>query len=276
MPDVAKLALGTANCNRNFPQFSTSTSTLRSGRYRTRPFPDSAEFPISGTLLLTNPQMQTVHDSQNLFLEGPAGRLEAILWTPVRLKLPLLAAVVCHPHPLFGGTMHNKVVYNAAKTLDALGIPVLRFNFRGAGLSGGTHDKGRGELGDVQAALDYLAAQFPGVPPLLAGFSFGSVVGLRVGCRDARVIELIGLGIPVNSSDFSFLTDCPKPKLFVHGSNDKFGARKKVEEIVADLAGEKRLVVVEDADHFFAGHLDQFNTAIAAWLTQRHPALRSS
>jgi alpha/beta superfamily hydrolase len=220
--------------------------------------------------------MQTLHDSQNLFLEGPAGRLEAILWTPVRSDSPLLAAVICHPHPLFGGTMHNKVVYNAAKTMDALGIPVLRFNFRSAGLSAGEHDKGRGELGDVQAALDYLAAQFPGIPLLLAGFSFGSLVGLRVGCRDARVSELSGIGIPVNSSDFSFLANCPKPKLFVHGSNDKFGARKKVEETVAALTGENRLVVVEDADHFFAGHLDEFNAAIANWLTERHPTLRSS
>ncbi len=218
--------------------------------------------------------MQTVHDSQNLFLEGPAGRLEAILWTPVQPASPLLAAVICHPHPLFGGTMHNKVVYNAAKTMDALGIPVLRFNFRGAGLSAGEHDNGRGEQGDVQAALDYLAAQFPGVPLLLAGFSFGSVVGLRVGCRDARVSELIGIGIPVNGSDFSFLADCPKPKLFVHGSNDKFGARRKVEETFAALTGDNRLVVVEDADHFFAGHLDDFNAAIAAWLTERHPALK--
>ena len=172
--------------------------------------------------------------------------------------------------------MHNKVVYNAAKTMDALGIPVLRFNFRGAGLSAGEHDKGRGEQGDVQAAVEFLGAQFPGVPLLLAGFSFGSVVGLRVGCREARVIELIGIGIPVNSSDFSFLADCPKPKLFVHGSNDKFGAREKVEETVAALAGENQLVVVEDADHFFAGHLDEFNAAIANWLTERHPALRSS
>jgi uncharacterized protein len=218
--------------------------------------------------------MQTVHESQNLFLEGPAGRLEAILWTTVQPGSPLLAAVICHPHPLFGGTMHNKVVYNAAKTMDSLGIPVLRFNFRGAGLSAGEHDKGRAEQGDVQAALDYLAAQFPGIPLLLAGFSFGSVVGLRVGCRDARVSELIGIGIPVNGSDFSFLADCPKPKLFVHGSNDKFGVREKVEETVAVLSGENRLVVVEGADHFFAGHLDEFNSAIAAWLTERHPALR--
>jgi uncharacterized protein len=220
--------------------------------------------------------MQTAHDSQNLFLEGPAGRLEAILWTPVRSDSPSLAAVICHPHPLFGGTMHNKVVYNAAKTMDALSIPVLRFNFRGAGLSAGEHDKGCGEQADVVAALDYLAAQFPDVPLLLAGFSFGSVVGLRVGCRDARVSELIGIGIPVNSSDFSFLADCPKPKLFVHGSNDKFGARKRVEETVAMLPGENRLVVVEDADHFFAGHLDEFNAAIANWLTERHSTLRPS
>ena len=218
--------------------------------------------------------MQTVHESQNLFLEGPAGRLEAILWTPTRTHSPSLAAVVCHPHPLFGGTMHNKVVYNAAKTLDALGIPTLRFNFRGAGLSAGEHDKGRGEQGDVQAALEYLAAQFPGKPLLLAGFSCGSVVGLRVGCRDARVNELIGIGIPVNSSDFSFLADCAKPKLFVHGASDQFGARTKVEQTVAALGGENRLVIVENADHFFAGHLDEFNAAIAAWLIEQHPALR--
>jgi len=94
-----------------------------------------------------------------------------------------------------------------------------------------------------------------------------------VGCRDTRVIELIGLGIPVNSGDFSFLADCPKPKLFVHGANDKFGARKKVEEVITALSGENRLVIVEGADHFFAGHLDEFNAAIAAWLTERHPAL---
>jgi uncharacterized protein len=220
--------------------------------------------------------MQTIHNSQNLFLEGPAGRLETILWTPVRADSPLLAAVVCHPHPLFGGTMHNKVVYNAAKTLDVLGIPVLRFNFRGAGLSSGEHDKGRGEQGDVQTALDFLAAQFPGISLLLAGFSFGSVVGLRVGCRDGRVSDLIGIGIPVNSSDFSFLADCPKPKLFVHGAEDKFGARKKVEESVAALPGKNKLVVVDHADHFFAGHLDEFNSAITAWLTERHPTLKST
>ena len=211
--------------------------------------------------------MTAAHDSRNFFLEGLAGRLEAILWTPATTVPPQLAAVVCHPHPLFGGTMHNKVVYQAAKSLDALGIPVLRFNFRGAGLSGGEHDRGQGEQGDVRSALDFLHNEFPGVPLLVAGFSFGSVVGLRVGCEDPRVSHLIGLGIPVNSSDFSFLNGCNKPKLFVHGSNDKFGAAEKVKTLVASWPGENRLVVVDEADHFFAGKLDQLDRAINTWLT---------
>ena len=217
--------------------------------------------------------MRIAHDSQNLFLDGPVGRLESILWTPTRAGTPPLAALICHPHPLFGGTMHNKVVYNAAKTMDALGIPTLRFNFRGAGLSAGEHDKGGGEQGDAQTALDFLAAQFPAIPLLLAGFSFGSVVGLAVGCRDTRAIELIGLGLPVNSADVSFLRDCFKPKLFVHGANDQFGERKKIEQVVASLPGENQLVIVEGADHFFAGHIDECNAVIEGWLQQRHPAL---
>ncbi len=212
--------------------------------------------------------MTATHDTRNFFLEGPAGRLEAILWTPSDAVRPQIAAVVCHPHPLFGGTMHNKVVYQAAKSLDALGIPVLRFNFRGAGLSAGTHDRGQGERGDVLAALNFLAAEYPGVPLLVAGFSFGSLVGLRVGCEDARVFHLIGLGIPVNGSDFSFLLQCNKPKLFVLGAHDKFAATEKVESLVASLPGSKHLVIVENTDHFFAGKLGQLDHAIHSWLTK--------
>jgi uncharacterized protein len=211
--------------------------------------------------------MSTAHDSRNFFLEGPAGRLEAILWTPAAVARPPLAAVVCHPHPLFGGTMHNKVVYQTAKSLDALGIPVLRFNFRGAGLSAGEHDRGRGEQDDVQAALDFLTTEFPGLPLLVAGFSFGSLVGLRVGCEDSRVSHLIGLGLPVNSSDFSFLSHCGKPKLFVHGSNDEHGAAGKVKALVSLLPGENHLVVVDGADHFFPGKLGQLDAAINTWIT---------
>jgi alpha/beta superfamily hydrolase len=218
--------------------------------------------------------MTTTHNSRNFFLEGPAGRLEAILWTPPSSARPPLAAVVCHPHPLFGGTMHNKVIYQTAKALDALGIPVLRFNFRGAGLSAGEHDRGRGEQGDVRAALDFLASEFPGVPLLLAGFSFGAWVGMRVGCEDARVSHLIGLGIPVNSTDFSFLRQCDKPKLFVHGSDDEHGAIEKVKALVPTLPGSNQLVVVEGVDHFFAGKLDQLGSAINTWLTDEVFRLR--
>src|SRR3989441_9529511 len=150
--------------------------------------------------------MTTTHDSRSFFIEKPGGRLEAILWKPSSIKRPPLAAVVGHPHPLFGGTMHNKVVYQVAKSLDALGIPVLRFNFRGAGLSEGEHDRGRGEQGDVRAALDFLSGEFSSVPLMVAGFSFGCVAGLRAGCEDARVSQLIGLGLPVNSTDVSFLS----------------------------------------------------------------------
>jgi uncharacterized protein len=218
---------------------------------------------------MTKPK--AAHESRSFFLEGPAGRLEAILWKPVTQVR--MAALVCHPHPLFGGTMHNKVVYQAAKSLDALGLPVLRFNFRGAGTSAGTHDRGRGEQGDVKAALDFLAGEFPGLPLLVAGFSFGSWVGSRVGCADERVQELIALGTPVNSTDFSYLRHCEKPKLFVHGANDQFGEIRKVEALVESLPGENRLVVVAGAEHFFAGKLDQVDEAIREWLKERHPKL---
>jgi uncharacterized protein len=218
--------------------------------------------------------MQTQHDSRNIFLQGPAGRLEAILWTPVRKEPSAITAVLCHPHPLFGGTLHNKVVYQAAKSLDSLGIPVLRFNFRGAGLSAGEHDRGLGEREDVQAAIDFLAQEYSGASLLVSGFSFGSWVGLRVGCADPRVQELIGIGIPVNNSDFSYLDNCAKPKLIVQGTNDEHGAWEKVETIAAGMAGDTRLSFVQDAGHFFVGKLDQLDQAITSWLLDRHPELR--
>jgi uncharacterized protein len=214
-----------------------------------------------------------IHESRNLFLQGPAGKLEAILWKPQGPSLPPMAGVICHPHPLFGGTMHNKVIYQTAKSLDALGLAVLRFNFRGAGMSEGTHDRGRGERADVRAALDFLANEFPGVPLVLAGFSFGCWVGLRVGSEDARVAELIGLGAPVNNTDFSYLDRCRKPKLFVHGENDEHGDVRKVETLVARLPGENRFVMIPGVDHFFTGKLDQLDRAITMWLTDRHPDL---
>ncbi len=224
-------------------------------------------------LALTIMNTKAVHQSRNLFLQGPAGRLEAILWTPTSRVRPPLASLVCHPHPLFGGTMHNKVVYQAAKTLDALGLPVLRFNFRGAGLSAGKHDHGRGELDDVRAALDFLAQEFAHVPLLVVGFSFGCWMGLRVGCADERVTELIGLGTPVNQTDFSFLRHCTKPKLFAHGADDQYGDIAKLKPLMQSLPGENQLVVVSGADHFFAGKLGEVDRAITKWVQERYPKI---
>jgi alpha/beta superfamily hydrolase len=214
---------------------------------------------------------------RSLFLEGPAGRLEALLWTPAQPDPPM-AAVVCHPHPLYGGTMHNKVVFRVAKSLHRYGLAVLRFNFRGAGLSEGVHDQGCGEIGDVRAALGFLAKQFPGRPLLLAGFSFGAWVGLQAGCPDPRVVELIGLGLPADHSDLSFLRACGKPKLIVQGERDQFGAREHVEAAIAAVPEpqreQARLVFIPGADHFFAGKLAAVEQAVGGWLLERHPELQ--
>jgi uncharacterized protein len=206
---------------------------------------------------------------RSFFLAGPAGRLEAMLWTSSATDSDF-TAVVCHPHPLFGGTMHNKVAYQTAKALHDRGAPVLRFNFRGAGLSEGVHDNGHGEQDDVRAALDYLASEFPGKAILLAGFSFGSSVGLRVGCSDPRVERLIGLGLPVDDVDLSYLRACRKPKLLIQGGNDQFGSRVNLEALFATMPEPKRLVMVGGADHFFTGHLDQVGTAIKTWLDEEN------
>ncbi len=204
---------------------------------------------------------------RTLELRGRGGRLEALLWTSANPR-PALAALACHPHPLFGGTMHNKVVFQAAKSLHGAGLPVLRFNFRGVGLSEGKHDNGRGEADDVNTALDALAQEFPGIPLLLAGFSFGAWVGMRVGCADARVTRLVALGIPADKSDLSYFKECRQPVLFVQGARDQFGSRENVESVVATVPGPKKLVFVEEADHFMTGKLDKLDEALRAWLKE--------
>lgn len=205
-------------------------------------------------------------------MQGPAGRLEALLWTPA-VDAGALAAVVCHPHPLYGGTLHNKVVFQVAKTLHRLRVPVLRFNFRGAGLSEGQHAEGRGERDDTRAAIDFLAQEYAGRELLLAGFSFGAVVGLRVGCADERVTELVGLGLPANNFDHSYLRACSKPKLILQGGRDEFGSKENVEALMAELPEPKRLVIIEEADHFFTGRLREVDAALRAWLIERHAGL---
>jgi alpha/beta superfamily hydrolase len=220
-----------------------------------------------------NAQTSTI---KSLFIDGPAGRLEALL--NAGAENTTHAAVVCHPHPLFGGTLHNKVVFHTMKALNSFGFPVLRFNFRGTGLSHGEHDSGNGEVEDVRTALGWLDAEFH-LPLIFAGFSFGAAVGLKAAASDARVQALIGVGTPVvpvateaeapRVYTFDFLRDCVKPKLFVSGARDQFGPRAKLQALVASVAEPKKLVVIEGADHFFEGRLRELRDAIEDWVRQR-------
>ncbi len=209
---------------------------------------------------------------RTLFLEGPAGKLEAVLNAGV--PDAKYAALVCHPHPLYGGTFHNKVVYHAMKALHGFGFPVLRFNFRGAGLSEGRHDHGNGEVDDVRTAFAWLDQEFH-QPIIFCGFSFGAATGLRAACPDARVKAVISLGTPVEVDDrlyrYSFLSDCAKPKLFISGGRDEFSPKEKLEEIFAESAEPKKLVFVEGAGHFFEKKLDQMQSAIREWLPTALP-----
>jgi alpha/beta superfamily hydrolase len=206
---------------------------------------------------------------KSLFLPGPAGKLEALLneGSPQSTH----AALVAHPHPRFGGTMHNKVVYHAMKALNSFGFPVLRFNFRGAGLSEGEHDQGRGEVEDVRAALNWLESEYR-LPILFCGFSFGAATGLRAACPDHRVAGLISLGTPIAAEErlyaYDFLENCGLPKLFVSGAQDQFGSEPKLKQVFAGAAEPKQLVLIEGADHFFAGHLTRMQAAIHDWVRQ--------
>ncbi len=205
---------------------------------------------------------------RSLFLEGPAGQLEALLNSGAENATH--AALVCHPHPMFGGTLHNKVVFHAMKALNSFGFPVLRFNFRGTRLSQGEHDHGVGETDDVRTALDWLDREFH-LPLIFAGFSFGAAVGLRAACPHERVKAVIGLGVPLNpvderSYDLDVLRSCKKPKLFVSGSRDQFGPRAKLEELVSALPEPKKLVIIDSADHFFEGRLREMREAIEIWI----------
>ena len=207
---------------------------------------------------------------RSLFLAGPAGRLEALLNQGTAEATH--AALVCHPHPLYGGTLHNKVVFHTMKALHGFGFPVLRFNFRGTGLSEGEHAGGAGEADEVRTALDWLDQEFH-LPLVFAGFSFGAAVGLGPACADDRVRAVIGVGIPVTPVDerpydFGFLRDCAKPKLLVSGARDPFGPRARLEALARDLAGPARLVIVEGADHFFEGRLRELREAIEGWVRE--------
>lgn len=204
---------------------------------------------------------------ERLLIPGAAGPLEALLeWDPDAPRR--MSALICHPHPQFGGTMHNKVVFRAAKGALQAGLPSLRFNFRGVGKSRGVYDQGRGEREDVRAALDYLRARFPDLPIALLGFSFGAWVGLAAGAVDPRVMALVGLGVPVSDSDMSFLREVRKPKLIVQGTLDEFGPADQVQAFFDSLSEPKRIYWVQGADHFFTGKLDDVQAAVREFLRE--------
>jgi alpha/beta superfamily hydrolase len=206
---------------------------------------------------------------KTFFLDGPAGKLEALLneGAPGATH----AALVCHPHPMFGGTVHNKVVYHAMKTLNSFGFPALRFNFRGAGLSEGQHDHGKGEVEDVRTALDWLGSAYS-LPIVFCGFSFGAATGLRAACPDERVVGIISLGTPVavegRTYTYKFLEHCAKPKLFISGSRDEYSPQENLKQVVALTPEPKQLVFVQDGDHFFEGKLPAMQAAIQEWVSR--------
>jgi alpha/beta superfamily hydrolase len=206
-----------------------------------------------------------MYPAGNLFIPAPHGQLEAILKTP-RDGLVRGVALVLHPHPLLGGTMHNKVVFRAAAALNDAGLVALRLNFRGVGQSTGEHDEGRGEREDVRAGLDYLAANYAQHEITLCGFSFGARVGLEVGSADERVLRLIGIGTPVDKYDFSFLDQCRKPILFVQGDRDEFGDVGRLRELAAKIDAPVQLRVIKGAGHFFDDQLEELKRVITEWV----------
>jgi alpha/beta superfamily hydrolase len=209
-----------------------------------------------------------MYPTGNLFIPAGHGRLEAILKQPAARPVSGVALVL-HPHPLGGGTMHNKVVFRAASALNDAGLTTLRINFRGVGQSTGVHDEGRGELEDVRAGVDYLAQSYPEQSITVCGFSFGAWLALQVGIGDNRVKNLISIGTPVDKYDFSFVKRCHKPLLFVHGDMDEFGDVGKLRELVENVEGQTQveLIVIPEAGHFFEGHLDELKRAITGWIT---------
>ena len=211
-----------------------------------------------------------MYPAGNLLIPTEHGQLEAILKEPGQGP-PKGVALVLHPHPLGGGTMHNKVVFRAAAALNDAGLIVLRINFRGVGQSTGEHDEGRGEQDDVRTGLDYLSQNYPGQRIFLCGFSFGAAVGLSVGINDARVGHLIGIGTPLKKYDFGFLASCRKPLLLVHGEHDEFGEVERLRKMVTDLEQNVpvRLVVIPGAGHFFDAQLDELKRVITEWTTEQ-------
>ena len=192
-------------------------------------------------------------------IPAPHGQLEAAHREPPGTLRG--AGIVCHPHPLQGGTMHTKAVFRAAQALSDVKIAALRFNFRGVGTSTGSFDQGIGEKDDVLASLDWLEERHPRLPLVVGGFSFGSMVALSAGADDPRVVALFGLGLPIRMYDYGFLADARKPILVVQGDEDELGS--EVEPVVAALGSHVTLARIAGADHYFNGHIDEMKAVVS-------------
>ena len=214
---------------------------------------------------------------ESVTLAGPAGDLEALLEEPEDVE-PRLCAVVCHPHPLYGGTLHNKVVYRLARGLRRAGIVVLRFNFRGVGRSAGEHAHMEGEIEDARAALGWLRERYPALPYALAGFSFGSRVITRLGCATEGAAFLMAAGFPTRWGAPGYLESCAAPKIFIQSTNDRYGPRAELETMYQRFAAPKELHWIEAADHFFAGGLEALEETVRTSATPFYnpPAIVSS
>jgi alpha/beta superfamily hydrolase len=199
---------------------------------------------------------------ESLFLTGPAGKLEAILEEP-EVGEPVEAALVCHPHPQHGGTMHNKVVYRLARGLRKTGCVVLRFNFRGVNLSEGEYGRGIGETEDARTALEELRRRYPDLPALVGGFSFGSRVALKLAASDGVLTRVIAAGFPTKYPNHDFVYKVGIPKFFVQSTNDEFGPKPQVQEFFDSLPQPKQLTWVEAENHFFRNGLDEYEREIS-------------
>jgi len=195
-------------------------------------------------------------------IPGPAGRLECLVEEPGDPTNVRAAVVFGHPHPQYGGTMHTKVVYQAAKAFARIGCAVLRFNFRGAGRSDGTFTDGPGEMDDFRAGLDFMRGRYPQARMWAGGMSFGSWIGMNVGAVDARITTLVGIAMPVGRGDWEAVRRSTKPKFFIHGERDEICPLKEIREFYARAEEPKELAVIDAADHLFDGKVSEVADAI--------------
>ena len=210
--------------------------------------------------IITAMNSSTAKRSEMVFIPGPEGELEGIFSYVAKNVTHL--AILCHPHPLYGGTMHNKVVYSMATAFNQLGYATVRFNFRGVGRSVGSFNHGIGEQRDLEAVIDHFDRLYPDALKIVAGFSFGAKVGLLAGSRDSRIGALLGIGVTVDVADFGFLLDYDKPKLIIQGSQDEFGSVDNLKEWFGKLKEPKKLVIIDGAVHLFDGKLAELKSAI--------------